>query len=121
MRILLVEDDPAIAAELRLRWTRQGWVTAPAATLRAADAALTLLPEIVVLDLGLPDGDGLVWLERLRQRHATVPVIVLTARDRVVDRVRGLKGGADDYLVKPFAPEELGSHGDWRAAARRVP
>ena len=107
MRILLVEDDPAIAAELSLRWTRQGWDTTPAATLRAAEAALASLPEVVVLDLGLPDGDGLVWLERLRQRDASVPVIVLTARDRVADRVRGLKGGADDYLVKPFAPEEL--------------
>jgi DNA-binding response OmpR family regulator len=107
MRILLVEDDPGIAAELSLRWTRQGWDTMPAPTLLQAEAALAARPDVVVLDLGLPDGDGLDWLQRLRQRDAKLPVIVLTARDRVADRVRGLKGGADDYLVKPFAPEEL--------------
>ena len=60
-----------------------------------------------MLDLGLPDGDGLTWLAALRQRDRQTPVLVLTARDRVVDRVQGLRQGADDYLVKPFATDEL--------------
>ncbi|MEP7056194.1 MAG: response regulator transcription factor [Caldimonas sp.] len=107
MRLLLIEDDAAIARELRLRWERRGWTLAVASTLRAADEARTALPELIVLDLGLPDGDGLEWLARLRVEDSLTPVIVLTARDRIADRVRGLQGGADDYVVKPFAPEEL--------------
>ena len=63
--------------------------------------------DLVVLDLGLPDGDGLRWLEGVRTRDRLTPFLVLTARDRVVDRVQGLHSGADDYLVKPFAADEL--------------
>ncbi len=108
MRVLLVEDDSVIARELALRWSARGWVARHAASLAEADAALAQDgAELIVLDLGLPDGDGLDWLARLRQRDRTTPLLVLTARDRVIDRVTGLRGGADDYLVKPFAVDEL--------------
>ena len=107
MRLLLVEDDTAIAHELQLHWERRGWDVLVAGSLLAANAARETFPSVIVLDLGLPDGDGLGWLARLRVEDPGTPVIVLTARDRVSDRVRGLQGGADDYLVKPFAREEL--------------
>ena len=108
MRVLLVEDDAVIARELALRWCARGWVVRNAASLAEADAALARDgAELIVLDLGLPDGDGLDWLARLRQRDRATPLLVLTARDRVIDRVTGLRGGADDYLVKPFAVDEL--------------
>ncbi|MDD2846077.1 MAG: winged helix-turn-helix domain-containing protein, partial [Rhodoferax sp.] len=63
--------------------------------------------DLVLLDLGLPDGDGIDWLRRLRQDGHLLPVLIMTARDALPDRVAGLDQGADDYLVKPFAPEEL--------------
>jgi DNA-binding response OmpR family regulator len=108
MRVLLVEDDSVIARELALRWTARGWVVRHAASLAEADAALAQDgAELIVLDLGLPDGEGLDWLARLRRRDRTTPLLVLTARDRVIDRVTGLRAGADDYLVKPFAVDEL--------------
>jgi DNA-binding response OmpR family regulator len=108
MRLLLVEDDAVIAHELSLRWQRWGWDFEAVRTLEAATARFG--PggfDMVVLDLGLPDGDGLDWLVQLRQRDKSTPVLVLTARDLVSDRVRGLRMGADDYLVKPFAVDEL--------------
>ena len=112
MRLLLVEDDVLIARELLLRWQPRGWIARSCATLGAADDAMAQSLEgggieLIVLDLGLPDGDGLTWLKRLRQRDRITPVIVLTARDRVADRVQGLHSGADDYLVKPFDADEL--------------
>ena len=108
MRVLLVEDDSVIARELALRWRARGWVVRSVGSLADADAALTQDgAELIVLDLGLPDGDGLDWLEQLRRHDRTTPLLVLTARDRVVDRVAGLRMGADDYLVKPFAVDEL--------------
>lgn len=108
MRLLLVEDDEVIAHELRLRWQRAAWVTEAAGTLAAATAALAQGSfDIIVLDLGLPDGDGLEWLMQLRGHDRKTPVLALTARDRVSDRVLGLRRGADDYLVKPFAADEL--------------
>jgi len=112
MRLLLVEDDAVIARELMLRWRSRGWVVQLSGNLAAADGAFAQSLghggfDLIVLDLGLPDGDGLQWLERLRRRDRLTSVIVLTARDRVADRVRGLHIGADDYLVKPFAAEEL--------------
>ena len=107
--LLLVEDDATIARELGLRWRARGWAVQTAATLAQADAALAQghAPQLIVLDLGLPDGDGLTWLQALRQTDRQTPVLVLTARDRVADRVLGLRQGADDYLVKPFATDEL--------------
>lgn len=112
MRLLLIEDDAVIARELMLRWRARGWVVQHCGSL--AQAEQTFVDgqsqggfELVVLDLGLPDGDGLDWLARLRRHDRQVPVLVLTARDRIADRVLGLHTGADDYLVKPFAAEEL--------------
>ncbi len=112
MRLLLIEDDAVIARELLLRWRSRGWKVELCESLRAANKAkiieAPLAPfDSIVLDLGLPDGDGLDWLRRMRQRDRWTPVIVLTARDRVADRVLGLHDGADDYLVKPFDPAEL--------------
>ncbi|MBV8502604.1 MAG: response regulator [Paucibacter sp.] len=108
MLILLVEDDHTISRELALRWRGRGWEVVSSATLAEANACvLSHRPELVVLDLQLPDGDGLDWLERQRRMQFLAPVLILTARDRVSDRVEGLRRGADDYLIKPFAPEEL--------------
>jgi DNA-binding response OmpR family regulator len=112
MRLLLIEDDVVIARELQLRWRSRGWFVQYCAGLEAAGEAVAQGSgmdafDLIVLDLGLPDGDGVSWLAGLRQRDRLTPVLVLTARDRVADRVRGLKSGADDYLVKPFAADEL--------------
>jgi DNA-binding response OmpR family regulator len=112
VRLLLIEDDAVIARELLLRWRSRGWSAELCESLRTADQARLREPssahfELIVLDLGLPDGDGIDWLRQLRRGDRWTPVIVLTARDRVADRVLGLHEGADDYLVKPFHPEEL--------------
>ena len=112
MRLLLIEDDALIARELGLRWQARGWAVSACTRRADADAAVQAATSagpyaLVVLDLGLPDGHGLDWLARLRQRDRLTPVLVLTARDGVSDRVLGLRSGADDYLVKPFAVEEL--------------
>lgn len=108
MRLLVVEDEQRVASFLvkGLRANGYGveWVsTGRDALRRAVDADVCM----VILDLGLPDLDGLEVLESLRKRGATVPVLVLSARGRVNDRVKGLDLGADDYLAKPFAFEEL--------------
>lgn len=108
MKLLVVEDEERVASFLAkgLRANGYGveWVsTGRDALRRAVDADVSL----VILDLGLPDLDGLEVLESLRKRGATVPVLVLSARGRVNDRVKGLDLGADDYLAKPFAFEEL--------------
>ena len=118
MRILLVEDDGLLGDGLRTGLRGDGhavdWVTGCG----AATAALATEPfDLVVLDLGLPDGDGLDLLRRLRREGRELPVLVLTARDTVDDRVRGLDGGADDYLVKPFDLAELCARA--RALVRR--
>ena len=113
MRILLVEDDTLIARELALRWRAQGWVVRDAKSLAAADEQLaTDAFELIVLDLGMPDGDGLDWLVRYRRIDRATPVLVLTARDGIAERVKGLRGGADDYLVKPFSVDELDARVD---------
>jgi DNA-binding response OmpR family regulator len=108
MRLLLIEDDIHIARELMLRWRDGERLAQHAATLAQADAALAQATfDIVLLDLGLPDGDGMEWLVAYRRRDPQGAVLVMTARDRVADRVKGLRLGADDYVVKPFAPDEL--------------
>lgn len=109
MQLLLVEDDSTIARELTLRWQQRGWQVRHAdclATARQAVSAETAF-DLILLDLGLPDGDGMDLLAQIRGDNRSVPVLVLTARDRVADRVAGLQTGADDYVIKPFAPEEL--------------
>ena len=112
MRLLLVEDDAVISRELVLRWRARGWSADACATLHAAEQAtptgtVSHPYDLIVLDLGLPDGDGVDWLMRRRVDDLRSPVIMLTARDGIADRVRGLNSGADDYLVKPFDPDEL--------------
>src|SRR5881227_2611109 len=110
MHLLIVEDDARIAAFLSKGLQAEGWTTSVA---DRADAAQQVLDhearnlDLVLLDLGLPGGDGEQVLRRLRQRDRRLPVIVLTARAEVADRVRGLDAGANDYLAKPFAFEEL--------------
>jgi DNA-binding response OmpR family regulator len=108
MRLLLIEDDIHIARELLLRWRDGDRLAQHAPTLAQADQALAQATfDIVLLDLGLPDGDGMEWLASWRVRDPHGAVLVMTARDRVADRVKGLRLGADDYVVKPFDPEEL--------------
>ncbi|HMP75258.1 MAG TPA: response regulator transcription factor [Kiritimatiellia bacterium] len=108
MHILVIEDNPALRRSLAQWLAENGYTVRTAATLAAATAHLAATPvEIVLLDLGLPDGDGLAWLQALRLQQPALPVIILTARDSVTDRVRGLDEGADDYLVKPFDFSEL--------------
>jgi two-component system response regulator QseB len=108
MRILIVEDDAPVAQGLAALLRAEGYACDVCATLACAQAALAVESfDAVLLDLGLPDGDGLAGLQRWRADGRTMPVLVLTARDALPQRVAGLDAGADDYLVKPFAPEEL--------------
>lgn len=108
MRILLVEDDQALSAGLVQALTAQGFVVnALASGKQAVTAVRSGDCDAVVLDLGLPDMDGLDVLRQIRQKHAQLPVLILTARDGLDDRCKGLDLGADDYLVKPFALPEL--------------
>ena len=108
MRILVVEDDALLAEGLTSVLTRAGHVVEHAMTGRHADILLVDEQfDLVVLDVGLPDIDGFEVLRRLRQRHSATNVLVLTARDAVEDRVRGLDLGADDYLTKPFSVNEF--------------
>jgi two-component system response regulator QseB len=108
MRVLLVEDDAMIAQGLQVAlrqagyaidWTRDGG--------SAAAALQTAAFDLLLLDVGLPGRDGLEVLRELRRRGDATPVIILTARDQVQDRVSGLNAGADDYIVKPFDLDEL--------------
>ena len=108
MRVLIVEDDPVLADALTSTLRREGYIADSVASAEHADAALaTTEIDLVVLDVGLPGMDGFTWLKRLRSRGGQQGVLVLTARDAVTDRVQGLTLGADDYLAKPFATEEL--------------
>lgn len=118
MRILLVEDDPqigsAIASALDDAGMAADWVEDGEAALASIEAGAF---ELVLLDLGLPKRDGLSVLRQIRQQQNSVPVIIITARDAVEDRIAGLDLGADDYLVKPFSVAELMAR--LRAVARR--
>ncbi len=106
--LLVVEDDARVAESLARGLGEAGFAVATAARLSAADAQLAReAPALIVLDLNLPDGDGRTWLRRLRGAGHRMPVIILTARDALPDRVAGLEEGADDYLTKPFAFAEL--------------
>ena len=108
MRILLVEDDAALADTTTRALQSQGWaVDWSTRGERVAQSVLQDPYDLVVLDIGLAGIDGFETLRRLRAAGSTTPVLMLTARDAVEDRVRGLEGGADDYLVKPFAITEL--------------
>ncbi|CBV41510.1 response regulator [Halomonas elongata] len=108
MRLLVVEDDLLIARSLDNALTPLGNIVEAFTHCAEAGAALRQGGfDLVLLDLGLPDGDGLTLLEAMRERGDTTPVLILTARDGVEDRVRGLDLGADDYLAKPFSIAEL--------------
>jgi DNA-binding response OmpR family regulator len=108
MRLLVVEDDARIGELIAVGLKRAGFVVDAVGSLGDAELALVGAPyDAAVLDLSLPDGDGLTLLERLRRTPQLPPVLVLTARDSVEDRVAGLDAGADDYLIKPFAMVEL--------------
>ena len=108
MRLLVVEDNEELAQLLAKGLAAAGFDSDVLATADEARAALaTTRYAAMVLDLGLPDDDGLAVLREIRHRKDPLPVLVLTARSGVQDRVQGLRSGADDYLVKPFAFEEL--------------
>jgi DNA-binding response OmpR family regulator len=108
MLLLLVEDDRPLASGLQKALRAQGFAVNHVETGAAAlHVVATEKPDMVILDLGLPDIDGLRVLTALRKGHPMLPVLLLTARDTVQDKVHGLNGGADDYLAKPFDMSEL--------------
>lgn len=108
MRVLLAEDDAMIGDGVRRGLAQDGFAVDWVRDGRAAELALgENVHDLLLLDLGLPRRDGLAVLQSMRQRGDKRPVLVLTARDAVTDRVAGLDAGADDYLTKPFSPREL--------------
>ncbi len=119
-QIVVVDDDERLTEMLRRLLAHAGWSVATANS-GAAGLALLAQPgvELAILDVGMPELDGFEVLRRLREGGQPIPVLMLTARDAVEDRVTGLEIGADDYLVKPFAPEELVAR--VRALLRRAP
>ena len=120
MRILVVEDESALAASLAKGLRQAAHAVDLATTLAEARARMAMERyDGVLLDLGLPDGSGLALAREIRGRGDRVPILVLTARDSVSDRVAGLDAGADDYVVKPFALEEVLAR--LRALERRAP
>jgi two-component system response regulator QseB len=119
MRILLVEDDPMIGESVAEGLKAEGYAVDWVRDGKEAEASVGATPySLVVLDLGLPRRDGIDVLKGIRERHIDVPVLVMTARDTVRDRIKGLDAGADDYLVKPFDLDELAAR--VRALIRRA-
>ena len=107
-RLLVVEDDPQVRAMLARALGYEGFEVTTVATGAAAMAELRRAePELMLLDLLLPDGDGMDVCRRIRAAGGHIPILMLTARDTVSDRIEGLEAGADDYLVKPFSTAEL--------------
>ena len=120
VRVLVVEDDEEIAQVLQRSLRLEGYEVKLAADgVRGLDEAHAFLPDIIVLDLGLPRLDGIDVAKRLRDDGDDTPILMLTARDALESRVEGLDGGADDYLVKPFERQELLAR--LRALLRRRP
>jgi two-component system response regulator QseB len=118
MRLLLAEDDPMIGQAVRAGLHQQGFAVDWVQDGAAAEHALAVdTYDLCLLDLGLPRKDGLQVLKGLRQRGSQLPVVILTARDAISDRVDGLDAGADDYVVKPFELTELAAR--IRAVLRR--
>lgn len=108
MRLLLIEDDPMIGAGVQQALQKEGYAVDWLSDIAGAEAAVEDHPyDLLLLDLGLPGGDGLTLLRRLRERRVRLPVLIMTARDSIADRVKGLDAGADDYLLKPFDLAEL--------------
>ena len=108
MRLLLVEDNRSLAEGIQVALRRQGYAVDIA---HNAHTALQLsdltTPDIMLLDLGLPDRDGIDVLRQLRRNKVNFPILILTARDNLEEKIRGLDAGADDYLTKPFELQEL--------------
>jgi two-component system response regulator QseB len=118
MRVLLVEDDSMIGESVRQGLRQDGFTVDWVQDGRAAELALENgVYDLLVLDLGLPRKEGLDVLKQLRRRGNQIPVLVVTARDAIADRITGLDAGADDYLVKPFDLDELAAR--MRALSRR--
>lgn len=118
MRLLIVEDNARLAALVAGPLGQAGYACDLAESLEQADAAIAVARyDAIVLDLGLPDGDGMDWLKARRAKGFGVPVLVLTARGALDDRITGLDAGADDYLVKPAATDEIAAR--IRALLRR--
>lgn len=118
MRVLLVEDDPMIGKSVQQGLRQDGHTADWLRDGQQAELALATTPyDILLLDLGLPGRSGLDVLARLRRSANSIPVLVITARDAIADRIRGLDAGADDYLVKPFDLDELSAR--MRAVQRR--
>jgi two-component system, OmpR family, response regulator len=108
MRALVVDDEESLADLVAMSLRYEGWdVTTAHSVAQAMKAAANFSPDIAVLDIMLPDGDGLSLMKSLRGLHAGLPVLFLTAKDAVDDRVAGLTAGGDDYVTKPFSLEEL--------------
>ena len=108
MRLLVIEDEDRLSGILKSKLGDIGFTVDIAGSAADANAALELINyDAAILDLGLPDGDGLAVLNASRAAGKSLPILILTARDAVEDRVAGLNTGADDYLTKPFAMAEL--------------
>ncbi|GAA1848466.1 response regulator transcription factor [Myceligenerans crystallogenes] len=108
LRVLVVDDEPGIAELLAATLRYEGWAVSTAGTANAATAAVREnTPDLLVLDVMLPDSDGVSMLSRLRAGGHEMPVLFLTAKDAVEDRVAGLTAGGDDYVTKPFSLEEV--------------
>jgi two-component system OmpR family response regulator len=106
--VLAVDDEPSLTELLSIAMRYEGWQVTTAATgLQAVRAAKEVKPDAIVLDIMLPDFDGLEVMRRIRGDQPDVPVIFLTAKDAVADRITGLTAGGDDYVTKPFSLEEL--------------
>jgi len=118
MRLLLVEDSTRLGPLISEGLSRDGFVVDWRQDVQgASDAVGSALYDLILLDLGLPDGDGLDWVRSLRRAGNPTPILVLTARGGLEDRVTGLDAGADDYLIKPFEASELSAR--CRAILRR--
>lgn len=119
MRILLIEDDKSLGRAVRDHLSMQNHAVDWVLNLADAQTVITTTPySFILLDLRLPDGNGIDFLKTIRDNGGTVPVIILTAHDQISDRIEGLNGGADDYLVKPFDLYELSAR--LSAVVRRI-
>jgi two-component system OmpR family response regulator len=118
MRLLLLEDDSTLGEGLRDFLQSDGYVVDWCTSIGHAKSLVNDPYDAWLIDWNLPDGSGVEWLKSLRNKGMKVPALVLTARDLLTDRIQGLDSGADDFLVKPFAPEELCAR--LRSVSRRV-